>query len=227
MWDQSLLQLFQKGGLVMWPILAGSVLGLAIILDRILFFARLRFPRETFYRDLEDEVKRGRIGDGIRLCERYPHPVARVAGVYLRNLDQPEKLRRDLIARDGAMEIERMERRLRGLAALSHIVPLLGLLGTVAGLVTAFARIESLGGLVKPADLAGGIWEALLTTVFGLTVAIPCMAAFHHFESRTERNTREMRAMVTTLDEWFGRSSGSGPTAPDIAGDESAMTAVS
>ena len=104
---------------------------------------------------------------------------------------------------------------------------MLGLIGTVAGLVTAFARIESLAGLVKPADLAGGIWEALLTTVFGLAVAIPCLAAFHHFESRTERITREMRAIVTTLDEWLGRSSGTGHQQETLSDDEAAMTTVS
>ena len=122
MWNQSLVQLFEKGGLVMWPILACSILGVAIILDRALYFARMRFSHRNFYRELESDVRAGRIREAIGRCQNYRHPVPRMAAVYLENLNQPEKLRRDLLSRDGGAEIDRMERRLRGLAAMSHIV---------------------------------------------------------------------------------------------------------
>jgi biopolymer transport protein ExbB len=79
------------------------------------------------------------------------------------------------------------------------------LLGTVTGLVVAFQRIESLTGTVQPGDLAGGIWEALLTTVFGLVVAIPCMAAYYGFEHKADAIARRMQFVVSELNEYFGK----------------------
>ena len=93
------------------------------------------------------------------------------------------------------------------IAAIAHIAPLLGLIGTVTGLVSAFHQIERLGGSVQPSDLAGGIWSAMLTTVFGLVVAIPCMAAYHGFESWADRIARRMQFVVSELDEFFGKRS--------------------
>jgi biopolymer transport protein ExbB len=208
MWDYSLVQLFYKGGLIMWPLLICSVVALAIIFEKILHFARLRYPRRAFLDELHTNLLRGDFDAALRFAEKWQHPVPKIAAIYLKNLDQPESLRTEIIKREGSLELERMERRLRALAAITHIAPLLGLLGTVAGLVTAFARIESLAGVVRPGDLAGGIWEALLTTVFGLCVAIPAMAAFHGFESRADKIAREMQFIVTTLDEWIGKSTG-------------------
>ena len=101
--------------------------------------------------------------------------------------------------------MEKVEGRLRGLAAITHIAPLLGLLGTVTGLVSAFHRIELFGGQVQPGDLAGGIWEALLSTVLGLLIAIPCMAAYHNFESKADRIARRMQTIVSELDEFFNK----------------------
>jgi biopolymer transport protein ExbB len=101
--------------------------------------------------------------------------------------------------------LEGVEKNLRILAALAHLAPLVGLLGTVQGMVVAFSKIESIQGTVKPSDLAGGIWEALLTTVFGLVVAIPCMALYHAFEGHADKIARQMA--VTSLDDLLSPSS--------------------
>jgi biopolymer transport protein ExbB len=118
-------------------------------------------------------------------------------------LGRPAKIRRDNVGRRGTLVLEDVERRLRVLAAIAHLAPLVGLLGTVVGMVVAFAQIQELQGAAKPADLAGGIWEALLTTVFGLVVAIPSMAAFHGFESHADKIARRMEMAVTELDDLF------------------------
>jgi biopolymer transport protein ExbB len=107
----------------------------------------------------------------------------------------------DNVKRAGALVLEGVEKRLRVLAAISHLAPLVGLLGTVTGMVMAFARIETLEGAPRPADLAGGIWEALLTTVFGLAVAIPCMAAYHAYDSVADKIARRMELAITALDD--------------------------
>ena len=201
--------IFLRGGIVMWPLLFCSVLGAAVILDRTVFFLRLR---TTSLRRLQDRVvgdlRRGDAEAALRAARSSDHPVARVASSYLENLDRPPDLRTEIVRREGSLQLERVEKRLRVLAAISHLAPLLGLLGTVLGMVLAFAKIEGLQGAMKPADLAGGIWQALLTTVFGLVVAIPCMAAYHGFEGLADKIARRMQFIVTSLDEALGQAGG-------------------
>ena len=201
--------LFLRGGIVMWPLLFCSVLGAAVILDRAVFFLQLRLTNVRRFEDrLVSDLRRGDEEAALRLAIGSRHPVARVAACYLQNLHRPANLRTELVRREGSLQLERVEKRLRVLAAISHLAPLLGLLGTVTGMVTAFATIEGLKQAANPSDLAGGIWEALLTTVFGLVVAIPCMAAYHGFEGMADKIARRMQFIVTSLDEAMGRSGG-------------------
>src|SRR3989338_4894271 len=119
-----------------------------------------------------------------------------------------------------------MKPRLQALAAITHLAPLLGLLGTVTGLVTAFHQIEILGGTVQPNDLAAGIWEALITTVFGLVIAIPAMAAYHGFESSADQTARRMQFVISELDEFFGKRSASDFKSADTEAIQESMKAV-
>lgn len=195
------VSLFLKGGFFMWPLLLCSVLGLAVILERSVFFLRLLISDKVLER-LKSTLPQA---DGVRATlnslQFNSHPVASVVRTYLENLGRPTALRVELVKAEGGKQLERVENRLRILATISHLSPLLGLLGTVTGLVIAFAQMQSLGAAAKPSDLAGGIWEALLTTVFGLIVAIPCMAAYHGFEGLADRIARKMQRSVVVLDD--------------------------
>lgn len=226
LWDQTLIGLFQKGGFAMWPLLACSILGLAIILERGVYFFRLRLDYEKFAGELKQQLLKRRLKEALALSHKHPNPVPRIAEHYLRNLKK-DSLRNEVLKREGSVALEKIETRLRPLAALTHIAPLLGLLGTVTGLVTAFHQIEILGGQVQPGDLAAGIWEALITTVFGLVIAIPCMAAYHGFESAADRIARRMQFMVSELDEFFGKHSVGDFQAEDIEAANATMRAVS
>ena len=190
-----------KGGSLMWVLLGFSVVGLAVILDRVVVYLSYGFDPDRWLKTVLAEVETGRVDNALGQARANRHPVARVVEVYLENLGRPSKVRVDNVKREGALVLELVEKRLRILAAISHLAPLVGLLGTVTGMVVAFARIESLAGAPKPSDLAGGIWEALLTTVFGLLVAIPCMAAYHAFESHADKIARRMELAVTALDD--------------------------
>jgi biopolymer transport protein ExbB len=205
-WNQTFAELFQKGGFAMWPLLLCSVIGAAVLAERALYFFRLRLNYESFARNLLSNLRGRKTREALALCRKHPNPVPRIAELYLQNLDY-DGLRSDILKREGSFALEKVETRLRVLAAITHIAPLLGLLGTVTGLVAAFHKIEVLGGQVQPGDLASGIWEALLTTVFGLVIAIPCMAAYHGFESTVDKITRRMQFIVSELDEFFGKSS--------------------
>jgi biopolymer transport protein ExbB len=225
LWDQSVIELFRKGGFAMWPLLACSVLGAAIIIERSAYFARLRLPYGRFLAELKSRLQRREIRPAIAFCLGHANPVPHVAAEYLKHLHD-DALREEAIRKAGSYALERIESRLRLLAVLTHLAPLLGLLGTVTGLVTAFHQIERLGGQVHAGDLAAGIWEALITTVFGLCIAIPCMAAYHGFEGAADRIARQMQLVVMELNSLFGKRSPGQFSVENPAQTEAAMRAV-
>lgn len=224
-WNQTLLQLFNKGGFAMWPLLFCSVIGAAIILERFIYFQRIRLNYSRFRIKLKKLIAENQLREAAVLCRKHPNPVARISSEYLKHLDD-DILRDDVLKREGSIALEKVEARLRGLAAITHIAPLLGLLGTVAGLVTAFHQIELIGGQVQPSDLAQGIWAALVTTVFGLVVAIPCMAAYHGFESGADKIARQMQFIVSELNEVFKKHSAGTFKANDSESTQTRMQAV-
>ena len=207
---ESLMELFARGGVLMWVLLGFSVVSVAVIFERGVVYVGYGLGSDAWMARFLDEVRSGRVENAQRMARACRHPVARVAEEYLANLGRPSKIRRDNVGLCGMLVLEDVERRLRVLATIAHLAPLVGLLGTVVGMVVAFAQIQALEGSAKPADLAGGIWEALLTTVFGLVVAIPSMAAFHGFESHADKIARRMEMAVTSLDDIFGDDLGPG-----------------
>jgi biopolymer transport protein ExbB len=207
------MELLLKGGPLMWVLLGCSILGVAVIAERSIVYLTYGLASDRWLDRVLARIKTGQLGEAEELAARSRHPVARVVATYLENRTRPSNIRLNNIKRTGALALENVEKRLRILAAIAHLAPLIGLLGTVIGMVVAFSQIQALQGTVKPSDLAGGIWEALLTTVFGLAVAIPCMAAFHAFESHADTIARRMELAVTALDDVL---------APPAARDEAA-----
>ncbi len=204
----------------MWVLLAGSILAAAVILERTAVYLYYGLRPDAWFEHLLGTIRAGRVNDAIADAARCRHPVARTVHAYLVNRHRDPRLRLEIVKRTGSLTLEHVESRLRVLAAIAHLAPLVGLLGTVVGMVVAFAQIQSMEGSAKPADLAGGIWEALLTTVFGLLVAIPAMAAFHAFESHADKIARRMELSVAALDDVLDQASpvpeiGSAPAKED------------
>ncbi len=205
----------------MWVLLAMSVAALAVIVERAFTYLWYGLSSGEWLANQQRLLREGRIDQALENARRSRHPVARVVEAYLESLSRPHKLRMDAVKQAGSYALENVEARLRILAAISHLSPLVGLLGTVIGMVVAFASIQALQGTVKPADLAGGIWEALLTTVFGLLVAIPCMAAFHAFESHSDRIARRMQLAIMAIEEALSVTETSAPDGgPAVASEE-------
>lgn len=202
LWDNTLWQLFFKGGAAMWPLLASSVLGLAIIFDRTITLLWLGMNFRAFVERFEPIIRAGKIAEARRLLAYYRSPVARVTAAYLDQLDASTELRNRVVARVGSQQVARLERRMSWLGMNASVATLLGLLGTVTGLVSAFHQIELQSGHVQPGDLAAGIWEALITTVFGLVIAIPCMAVYHFLDNRAGQVALQIQWMAAYLDEW-------------------------
>jgi len=178
----------------MYVILALSVLAMAIAFLKSVQFAGLRMKRSGFIDQALERLRNGDTAAAYRALDR-DHPAARVMRATLtaaRDAQFDAEGVRAEVERVGTAEVRRLESWLRGLSAIGHLCPLLGLFGTVLGMIEAFMTIEHAASSVNPAQLAGGIWEALLTTAFGLMVAIPAMDAFYLFEGEIDR----IRAMM-------------------------------
>ncbi|MBL4761376.1 MAG: MotA/TolQ/ExbB proton channel family protein [Gammaproteobacteria bacterium] len=189
------------GGPVVWILMAMSVVALAIIFIKIWQFASLRPERQQGF---EASLALWRKGDLLAAQKALPekHVVADVVHVAMHGLitgRATTALLKDELNRVATQKLNQFRMHLRPLEVIAMLSPLLGLLGTVLGMIAAFQQMESAGSHVNPAVLSGGIWQALLTTAVGLTVAIPVVVAHNWFERKIERVATFMNDTVTQV----------------------------
>ncbi|MGE4158366.1 MAG: MotA/TolQ/ExbB proton channel family protein [Planctomycetota bacterium] len=199
-WSYSLPDLFAKGGFMMWPLLGCSVLVASLVLDRLWVHALLAMDVSRFVRSLREFLGSGQRGKALELCRKKRHPAARLAVVYLEHENEGDAERGRLVEREGILLLASAQKYIGDLAVLSKIATLLGLLGTVTGLAATFRELEHIHGAAHIGTLASGIWEALITTVFGLIIAIPAVAACHYFQNQVNKMARWMGLVVSHLD---------------------------
>ena len=206
------LDVFSRGGVVMYILAAISVYTIAIICYKIYQFAKAGIFDRSFIEPTILAIRAGDIQAAQQVLSTAHGPIARVMKVSLDCVSNREMLqasREAEISRIGSTDIRYLESHMRGLELISNIAPLLGLLGTVAGMVTAFAQLENAGSRVDPSLLAGGIWEALLTTIGGLSVAIPAVAAYYIFDGLIEKVRGAMKdtsIQIMMLEDEFQRN---------------------
>ncbi|MCF6147870.1 MAG: MotA/TolQ/ExbB proton channel family protein [Candidatus Kuenenia sp.] len=190
---------FLKGGPLMWPILLCSIVSITVILERFWRFYQARLKIPNIISQVKALLKESKADEALKLCENTSGPVAHILaiGIHIRHrkLEEKEKL----ISRAGSKIIRQLDKNLRVLAIIGNIAPFVGLLGTVTGMIGAFVKIQELGGGVDASVLAGGIWEALLTTAAGLFVAIPTLVAYHYFEGKVDDIASLMKDAATEL----------------------------
>ncbi len=196
----SLYDLVVAGGPLMIPIALCSVVALTYMVERSVRLRRGKLGGARFERELLDALgARGSAG-GLAACQGSKTAQARVIAAGLRHADASWMQREKAVEDAGAREVERLSANLRPLVVIGMIAPLLGLLGTVWGMIDAFANIALADGLGKPETLAAGISQALVTTAAGLCVAIPAQAAYYWFRSRIDRfvhRTEDLYMQVT------------------------------
>ncbi|MCK4244198.1 MAG: MotA/TolQ/ExbB proton channel family protein [Candidatus Omnitrophica bacterium] len=183
----------------MWPILLCSVISITIILERFYHLHRVRINIPGFLSRIKELLIRDKRDEALRLCQETTSPVGRIFSYGIQNHKRTLSEQEKILSRAGSKEVRDLEKHLRGLAIIGNITPLLGLLGTVVGMIRAFMKIQELGGRVDANVLAGGIWEALLTTAAGLSVAIPTLVAYHYFEGRVNDYAVEMKDAASEL----------------------------
>ncbi len=186
---QSAFSLVGKGGIIMVPILVCSVIALAIVIERLYFIRTTQENPEQTLRQFNDTLRNNPLAHETQDLQGTQDSLKRMilAGLRLKGL--PRWKMEERLTEVGQEEINRHSKYIRGLEVIASITPLLGLLGTVIGMVQAFNKVADHKGIVDPSLLAGGIWEALLTTAAGLSVAIPTMVVLHYFNRRTESIT--------------------------------------
>jgi len=197
MWD-----MIQKGGPMMYLIIASSVLAFGVVIERVYHLNRARIDSNKFMDEITSVLKRNKIIEAIELCNATPGPIAHIikAGILKHDRSKPEI--KEAVEEAAQLEIPRLEKHLPVLATIAHIAPLLGLLGTVTGMIRSFQVIQAKAlsaSPVNPGDLAGGIWEALLATVAGLAIAIPTYVAYNYLTSQVGGLVYDMERSATDL----------------------------
>jgi biopolymer transport protein ExbB len=191
----TLLELLALGGPVVAILLLMSIYSLSIVLLKLWQFRAVRLGDRRFLQPALEAWCDGDASAAIRATEGSPNPLARALSLLMRGLEAgiDRDTLREEVSRHALRDINILRRHFRPLEVIGNTAPLLGLLGTVIGMIAAFSQLEAAGSQVDPSVLSGGIWEALLTTAVGLVVAIPAVALLNYLERCVERLQEDMQ----------------------------------
>ena len=195
----SLQELLSKGGPMMWPLGLCSVVALAFAVERFINLRSGKVVPVGIVQSVEDAVESGRVEETLRLCETDPRPAARIFTAGLRHRASSAETMEHAMEEVGRREVSRLRDNILPLNVIANIAPLLGLLGTVFGMILAFKEVAGGAGLGKPELLATGIYQALVTTAVGLSIAIPTLALYYYFNGRIVRILRRIDDVASRL----------------------------
>jgi biopolymer transport protein ExbB len=198
------MKFMHQGGLVMWVLLAFSIVALAIMIERWLVLRKAKINVNEFLAKLRKALIVNRsIRDAIKICEQYRGPLASIMKAGLLKYGEPKEDIEKTIETAALHEMGRLEKRLVFLSSTANVAPLLGFYGTVSGMIRSFEALAE-QGLSNPAAVASGISEALVTTAAGLIVAIPVQLAYNYFMNSINKSVRDIETSTNMLLETFG-----------------------
>lgn len=204
-----MFDLISRGGVVMYPIILCSIIALGVFLDRLWVLRRKNIIPGEFIRNVEEQVKNQKISEAIFLCQGDHSSIAKIFLAGLKNAGRGMWLVKEAIEEMGGREGVILEKHVGILSTIANLTPLLGLLGTVSGMIKTF-NVISLQGVGNPALLAGGISEALITTATGLCVAIPTLVCYRILKDKAEALIFEMEENSLKIIEIIENSSKQG-----------------
>lgn len=181
-----MLEILSKGGILVIPLVFCSVLVLAIFCERVIRLSINQRRGRAVEEQVATLLASGDMEAARRVSDQSRSPMGRVLVKAIEAMDLKRQVLETVIVNAVEREIREMSAYLQTLATIGNIAPLLGLLGTIIGMIKAFMVIQQMGGKVNAAVLAGGIWEAMLTTALGLGVALPTMVAHSYLVSRVD-----------------------------------------
>ncbi len=190
---------FAKGGPVMWLLVLLGVAALVIFIERALFLHRGQIRSAEFLNGIKNLLEKERLMEALTVCEETPGPVAAVVKAGLRNATADEAAMRFAVQEAALAELPVLERRIGSLAAIAQIAPLLGLLGTLLGMIRTFWLFNQGGNYATPVVLSEGMWVALIAAATGLVVAIPVHLARHFLSGRVRALVHDMEWVSNDL----------------------------
>ncbi|MCM8527834.1 MAG: MotA/TolQ/ExbB proton channel family protein [Lentisphaeraceae bacterium] len=190
-------QVMQKSSGVMWPILICALISVFIVIERLFHYHRCQINTKDFIQGIFNNLKRSNVVETISICDDTPGPIAHMTRASILRAGQDTRDIEQAIEEVSLSEIPRLEKNLNILATVAHITPLLGLLGTVVGLIKAFAAMNESVIVLK--EIAPYISEALITTAAGLSVAIPTYAFYNLLVTKVENIVNEMEMAATEI----------------------------
>ena len=192
------MELFSRGGPLMWALLVCSIVALAVFIERVWALRRSQILPATLLEALARHLEAGDSERATQLCRENASALSRVAEAGLQHRQEGRSAAKEAMEEEGQIAVGELDGAVGVLSTVAAIAPLLGLLGTVAGMIQVFRDVA---GVDNPdiAILARGIWEALLTTGFGLTVAIPTYVAFRVIEAKIEGHGRGLEEAAVAI----------------------------
>ena len=188
-------EIIQKGGVVMYPILLCSVLSLAIFLERLWSLREGRIIPKNFIKEVEEFIRMKKFNEAIALCSTSNSSIARIIYAGLKKAGKSKDEIKEAVNEQGKQEAMELERFLTTLGTIAGVSPLLGLLGTVTGMIKTFNVLAISKQLGDPGMLSAGISEALITTAAGLIVAIPSFIFYKYFTSKVDKLVVKMEGI--------------------------------
>lgn len=190
--SMSFFEILSQGGIIMIPLFILSILAIYVIAERWRFVNNSTMEVDPFLSNIEALLKSGDQARALDHCDKYNKPLARILKSGIRRLGRPIREIEDAIHNAGKKEIYGLETRMNWLATIAGVAPLVGFTGTVTGMIRAFMDIQALQGNVNPSVLAGGIWEALITTATGLIVGIIAYGFYNFLIGKINRMVFEL-----------------------------------
>lgn len=188
-----------NGGLVFWLILLVSAVAIVVFIERFLHYHRAQINSIEFLNGVRNVLRRDNVVEAISICDATPGPVARLVKTAILNRDHGRERISEALEEAGLVEVPQLEEKLNLLATIAQISPLLGLLGTILGLMQTFNGIQEAGLMAHAADLSRGVWTALICAGAGLAVAIPVHAAYNYLVSRVNSIVLDMERAATEI----------------------------
>ena len=198
-------KLISDGGPVMWIIAIGAVLMLFIFLKKVFQFHREEINVRDFLRGLFNALKRNGYVEAITLCDNTPGPVARILGAAILAYERGDEDIRSAIDEAALEELPKLERHVQVLSTLAFVMPLLGFVGTVLGMMEAFQAARNAGEFLSASSIAGAVNSALITTAAALVVAIPAYIGYNYLVNRIQSMTLDMEKAALEILSFFER----------------------
>lgn len=190
--DSGIFEVIQQGGLIMGLIFFASVIAVGVFLERLIFYHRCQVPVGEFLKGITQLIRKKRFDEALERCDEAYGPAVKVIQSALLRRHLPRTELREVVTEVAQLQVPRLEANLNILSTIAHVAPLLGLFGTVTGMIQAFIDMTDAGGAAPVQQLSGGIWEALVTTAGGLGVAIPVYVAYSFLASRSGQLITDM-----------------------------------